>query len=68
MNTRTVNLEIGGTATFTQRGADLNAGFVRVNGKTISGYRLGSKFYAHINGPNAGIVTPSYLLTGAQSA
>jgi len=63
MENRTVKLELGGTATFTQRGKD-GQGFVRVNGKTITGYVWGSTFYAHLHGLNAGLVTPSSLLPG----
>jgi hypothetical protein len=66
MKNRTVNLELGGTATFTQRGSDPNAGFIRVNGKTITGYVSSGNFYADVHGLNAPEVTPDYLLPASR--
>ena len=49
---REVRLANGQVVTFTQRGRDKSAGFVRVAGKTVSGARAGDYFYANFDAPN----------------
>jgi hypothetical protein len=41
------------TATFTQRGYEKLNGFIRLNGKTITGYRLGDTFYPYTTRVNS---------------
>lgn len=54
MDNRTVTIDLTSkTATFTQRGQNKEDGFIRVKGKTITGFRLGNVFYPYSSGMNA---------------
>lgn len=64
--TRTVTLENGQKARFTQRGNCQLSGYVRINGKIVSGVAYSDGlFYANLNGVNAALATPANVMAAA---